>query len=194
MAWLRQTQVCARRRDQRGAVAVEAALITPLLLVLVFAIIEFGFAYKDWQGVTSAVRAGARMASAEPRVATFAQDAANQVANEGAALNMANVTSLWVYKSGVNGYPVGQSSFASCPSTTCVQFGWNSSTKAFAVASGSWASTSQNACQGDAAHDSVGVYMSVKNTSVTGMFLKNTQLTSRTVMNLEPIPLTTGCK
>ena len=47
------------------------------------ACIEFGLAFKDQLAMTSAVRAGARIASAEPRSATFATDAASQVATRG---------------------------------------------------------------------------------------------------------------
>ena len=83
----------SRRRSQQGAVAVEAAIITPLFILLVFGIIEFGMVFKDFLAVTSSVRAGARMASAEPRNLNFAQDAADQVAREGGALNMSKIKS-----------------------------------------------------------------------------------------------------
>ncbi len=47
-------------RDQRGAVAVEFALIVPVLAMLVFAIIEFGRGYNASVELTGAVREGAR--------------------------------------------------------------------------------------------------------------------------------------
>ena len=39
----------------------------PALLLLIVGLLEFGLAFKDQLAITSAVRAGARIASAEPR-------------------------------------------------------------------------------------------------------------------------------
>jgi hypothetical protein len=50
-----------RARDQRGAIAVEFALIVPLLLMLVLGIIEFGFGYHAWDATQNAAREGARL-------------------------------------------------------------------------------------------------------------------------------------
>ena len=50
-------------RDQRGAVAVEFALIMPMLCLLVFGIIEFGFMLNRDMIVGNASRDGARAAS-----------------------------------------------------------------------------------------------------------------------------------
>ena len=55
---------CGHTRHQRGAAMVEAAIVTPLLLLLVFGIIEFGFLYKDALTVGIGSRAGARVGSA----------------------------------------------------------------------------------------------------------------------------------
>ncbi|MGI9611115.1 MAG: TadE/TadG family type IV pilus assembly protein [Acidimicrobiia bacterium] len=50
-----------RRRDpERGATLVEAALVYPLLFLAIFAVVEFGFAFKDWLSVSHAAREGAR--------------------------------------------------------------------------------------------------------------------------------------
>ena len=46
--------------DQRGAVAVEFALVIPILAMVVFAIIEFGRGYNAKVELTGAVREGAR--------------------------------------------------------------------------------------------------------------------------------------
>jgi len=52
------------RRDQRGAAMVEFALVLPLVLLLTFGAIDFGFAFSDAAGIKSATRSGARIGSA----------------------------------------------------------------------------------------------------------------------------------
>ena len=55
-----------RRRahaDDRGAAAVEMALVLPLLILLVFGIIQFSIVYNRVQGLHAAAREGARAAS-----------------------------------------------------------------------------------------------------------------------------------
>jgi Flp pilus assembly protein TadG len=53
-----------RRHDERGAAMVEFALILPLVLLLTFGCIDFGFAFSDAAGIKSATRSGARIGSA----------------------------------------------------------------------------------------------------------------------------------
>jgi Flp pilus assembly protein TadG len=50
-------------REQRGASAVEFALIAPLLFMIVFAIIGFGVAFMQLQSIRGAVREGARISA-----------------------------------------------------------------------------------------------------------------------------------
>lgn len=50
-----------RRSTESGAVAVEFALVAPVLLVLILGIIDFGFAFNAKIAVTQAAREGARV-------------------------------------------------------------------------------------------------------------------------------------
>lgn len=50
-------------KDDSGAAALEFALIVPILLTLVFGMIEFGFVFQDQLALTHAAREGARLAS-----------------------------------------------------------------------------------------------------------------------------------
>ena len=50
-----------RGRRQQGTSTVEMAVVLPLLLMLVFAIGEFGVAFTRWQSLTNATREGARV-------------------------------------------------------------------------------------------------------------------------------------
>lgn len=52
-----------RVRDQRGAVAVEFALILPVLLLILFGTIEFGRVWSQYQVFQGAAREGARCAA-----------------------------------------------------------------------------------------------------------------------------------
>ena len=52
-----------RPRGDRGAAAVEFALVVPILLVVLFGIIDFGFAINRYSIVNNAAREGVREAS-----------------------------------------------------------------------------------------------------------------------------------
>lgn len=52
-----------RMRGDSGAAIVEAAIVSPVLLLFIFGIFEFGFAFRDYLSVASATRDGAREAS-----------------------------------------------------------------------------------------------------------------------------------
>lgn len=55
-----------RRRRQRGAVAVEAAIILPVLILLVFGIMDFGWMINRDTMVNNASREGAREGALNP--------------------------------------------------------------------------------------------------------------------------------
>lgn len=48
---------------ERGAVAVEFAFILPILVVLLFGIVQFGISFNRQQGIHAAAREGARLGS-----------------------------------------------------------------------------------------------------------------------------------
>ena len=50
-------------RRQDGQAHVEFAIVTPLLLMLVIGIVQFGIVFHDWITLTDATRAGARQAA-----------------------------------------------------------------------------------------------------------------------------------
>ncbi|HKY21892.1 MAG TPA: TadE/TadG family type IV pilus assembly protein [Vicinamibacterales bacterium] len=49
------------RNSERGAAMIEAAIMTPILLLLMVGIFEVGRAYETWQVLTNAAREGARI-------------------------------------------------------------------------------------------------------------------------------------
>ena len=56
-----------RGKEERGAVAVELIIILPILVVLLFGLIEFGVAMSKFQAYMSAAREGARYAAVHCR-------------------------------------------------------------------------------------------------------------------------------
>jgi Flp pilus assembly protein TadG len=72
------------RRSEAGTSVVEMASVLPLLLLLVFAIGDFGIAYTRWNSLTNAVREGARAGvvfRAPCDAATVTTDIQNTVSN-----------------------------------------------------------------------------------------------------------------
>lgn len=176
-------------RTQDGAVAVEAALIFPILILLVFGMIEFSLLLRDYVTVNSVVRSGVRVASSEPRNIDMPQDTADAIERAGSAMPKNNIDFIYVYKANNKGFPGAPNNTsidAGCPGTNCVKFVWNDAAGRFNDATpGSWNTNNINACPGEV--EAVGVYMQATHKGITGIFGTSFTVKDRAVMSFEPL-------
>ncbi len=199
-----------RRRDARGAVAVEAALVTPILMIFVFGIIEMSLLMRDHVALSSAVRVGGRTASANAgsgpggvdesggctspctpgNAPKLAQLAANAIQRAGSALPPDTINELWVYKANNQGYPGASGNTTWVCSTNCVRYTWVKSTDSFRYLSGTWGSTTINACANNNP-DSVGIYMKATHSFISGLFGSGVSIQDHSVFAFEPLPTVT---
>jgi len=174
-----------RRRNQRGAALVEAAIVFIPLCVIVFGIIEYGFVFKDSLTLSSATRAGARAASAQPQTAssTFFPFVSSATAKAATAGKFKAGDQMWIYKADANG-----AASTNC-TTDCVKYTYGASGWA-APSSFNWDTANVNACLGGSTTggniDSVGVRLELSHDAITGFF-SNLKLHERTVMKFEPV-------
>ena len=212
---MRKALIRKRARGERGAVALEAALTFPILLLILLGIIEFTFLMRDHAVVVSDTRLGARIAStgahAGPGVCptgegappcvpadvpALAQLAADSIQRAGSAMPVDQIEYLLVYKANANGYPGGDSTNTmptSCAGiASCVMFKWRDTENKFRYNSGSWISSTISACfPGNL--DRVGVALVAKHKNFTGLFGSYLTLEDHAVMNFEPLPVQ-SCK
>lgn len=185
----------------------------PLLVLLVFGIIEMAFLVRDHVVVTSDVRVGARLASTAagagpatcptgpdappctPQTApALAQLAADGIQRAGSAMPVDNIDYIMVYQANAQGYP-GADGTTSMPSSCsgvadCVMFTWNKTSNAFRYAGGVWDSASISACfPGSQLNplDRVGVYLHATHKMLTGLFGRSIGMSDRAVMDFEPL-------
>lgn len=195
-----------RARGQRGAVAVEAAFITPLVVLLLVGMLEMSLFLRDGVAVNSAVRNAARVASASagagPGVCqagsnpppctpasapAFAQAAADAVQRSGSAMPADSIKSIMVYQANTAGYPMPQGNTSLVCGTNCVTYVWDAALNRFRFGSGSWQSSTVNACVNSASQDTVGVALTARHSWVTGLFGSGVDITQRSVMRFEPL-------
>jgi Flp pilus assembly protein TadG len=77
------------RQTETGAELIEMAIVTPLLLILLFGIAEFGFVFQRYVFLTNAAAEGARVASLPGYVEADVKD---RVAAYAAASNITGVS------------------------------------------------------------------------------------------------------
>jgi len=70
---------------------VEFAIVAPILLLLVFGIIQFGITFNNYLTLTDAVRAGARQAAVSRTLADPVGAATSRVISASSDLNASNV-------------------------------------------------------------------------------------------------------
>lgn len=80
-----------RIREEQGQTMVEFALVGPLLLVIVFAVIQFGVVYNDYVTLTDATRVGARKAAVSRQEANPEVAAENAVRNSASGLDQGDL-------------------------------------------------------------------------------------------------------
>ncbi|HEX2504620.1 MAG TPA: TadE/TadG family type IV pilus assembly protein [Gaiellaceae bacterium] len=91
-----------RKRKERGQTFVEFALALPVLIVLLFGIIQFGIAFHSYITLTDATRAGARKAAVSRLVPAAERTSAVTQAVRDSAQNLdqsqltPSVSSTWV--------------------------------------------------------------------------------------------------
>lgn len=177
------------RRPEAGASAVEAAIVTPVILMMMLGILELGFFFKDSLSASEAAKAGVRMASAQPRNANYAQSAVDRVQATSGALAKGDIEQLWVYKANTSdNFPAGFSSFSTC--STCVRYSWSGS--AFVPTYSGWPATMQNACP-SGPPDRIGVYLQVRHTGFTSLVFDTVTIRQADVLRFEPVSTTSGC-
>lgn len=193
----------AQLRSDSGAAAVEFAIVSLLLITLVFGIIEFSLLLRDHVSVTSAVRTAARVASSSPgagpctpingttcpasRPPALAQAAADAVQRSGTAMPKDSIDELWIYKANAQGLPGTATTIAAATCTTnCVRYRWVDVNDRFTYQSGTWNTSQVNACIGSS--DAVGVYIKSTHRFITGLFGSTVGVFDRAVMQFEPLP------
>jgi Flp pilus assembly protein TadG len=99
------------RDDERGSALLEAALITPLVLLIMVGIFEVGRAYQTWQVLTNAAREGARAAVVPGADGTTVKELVRKYMSDGQLGSAASAT-VTVDQSAsfvVNGTSIGAS-------------------------------------------------------------------------------------
>ena len=109
---------CVRRRSQRGAAAVEFALVMPILLMLVFGAIQYGIYFWSSQGGSDAARSASRSAATTEPVACDAfrdavVDLINRYRSDGTRVTIERNTSRWPTRHGRSRQPTTSSSVTS---------------------------------------------------------------------------------
>jgi len=84
---------------------IEMALVTPLLLMLMLGIVEFGFLFQRYVVLTNAAAEGARVATLPGYQPTDGEDRAEAYALNGGVNGVVNVTAVQVTVPGSSGNP-----------------------------------------------------------------------------------------
>jgi Flp pilus assembly protein TadG len=88
-----------RIRDERGQSMTEFAVILPILVVLLFGIVQFGILFNNYVTLTDAARAGARAAAVSRQDSDPVGTATAAVRSSASDLNQSNlsvdVSSTW---------------------------------------------------------------------------------------------------
>ncbi|MDZ7577466.1 MAG: TadE/TadG family type IV pilus assembly protein [Candidatus Nanopelagicales bacterium] len=177
-------------RGDRGGVAVEFALIAPILIALLFGVIEFSLLLRDHVATTSLVRAGARTASSMPRSSDMVASTVAAMERAGSALPKNAYEELWIYRARADGAPQ-DGSFETCD-TECVRYTWDDDGQFRRSTGSDWDPETVNACPGDPEADSVGVYLRAEHKWLTGMFTDSTMVADHSVMRFEPVATLAG--
>ena len=87
-------------KDEQGQTMAEFAIVLPILVVLLFGIVQFGILFNNYVTLTDAARAGARAAAVSRQSGDPVGAATTAVRASGADLNQGslgvNVSSTWM--------------------------------------------------------------------------------------------------
>lgn len=182
------------RRGERGAALIEAAIVTPLLVMLAIGTVEVGLLFKSGVTVANTSRAGARVGSAAGR----SPDADYRVlqAVAGSSASLASVTKVVVYKSTTASGDVPAACVASSVGIAGVCNVYSAAD--FSVSQGTftgggytkddyWSAPTRNSSlSSGGGPDYLGVWVQGSHDALFNLVLVDRTVSDRTVMRLEP--------
>lgn len=184
-----------RRRvgTERGAIAVEAAIASSLLVLMFFGVLEVGQLLRTRAVMTDASREGARVAAALPREDGYQNSALAAINGVVANAEGEPIDYVVVYKADpATGDILSGEVLEDCV-IDCWRFLW--------VAGGfqqqlgaAWPADEQNACGGVGDTDWLAVYVRGHYQGISPMLTIDRSFTDRTIMRLEPIELGLPCR
>lgn len=180
---------------ERGVTLIEATLVTPIFLMLIFGVIELGLAMNDNLALSHSTRAGSRVASASGNDLFADYGILRSVARESSAIPRNQVKLVVVYKAAGIGAPpsstcqAGTAVAGECNVYTPTDF--SRAKESFGCGSGepdaSWCPQDRWVTLTSARQpDYVGVWMKIEHPWVTHMFGNTLTLTDSSVIQLEP--------
>jgi hypothetical protein len=195
-----------RLAGDEGAALVEAAFITPVFLLLLFGVVEFGGAFRDYLTLSNAVGAGTRQEAIQGANIQADWLTLQSIKKAASAFPLGDINYIVVWKANgpkdtvpaackTAGQTIGTSA---APSTgSCNRFtpsDVNSSTGPSWTCTSTdpikyWCPTTRNvqlSSNSNTGPDYLGVYISMTHKYATGFFGRSVTLTDSSVTKLEP--------
>jgi len=198
----RPDRLRARRlRGDRGAIIAEAALLTPFFVTLMFGMLEFGGAFRDYLTSSNAATAGARTAAIEGNTDDADYWILKAVYNASTAMPTGQILEIQIFKSAYNssGPPSSCTAATHCNDYTgsTLTTYLKSTTEPLAFSNtctsaspdGNWCPNTRNV-DIESTPDYIGIYLKVTHPWITGLFGSSITLTQTSVIQLEPQKLT----
>lgn len=179
------------RKRERGATLIEAAVIMPLLLLVIIAVMEYGLAFKDYLTVSYLSREGARIGALAGDDETADCAILSGLGDLATPSDLARIDYIEIYQAhqstGAQGatnrayYIPGEDPTICTAPTPSVNDGWN-------IASVGWPTTSRNTAVGTNPLDIIGVRVVLTRNWITGFgpFSGSAVVDESTITRLEP--------
>jgi Flp pilus assembly protein TadG len=196
-----------RLHGERGAIIAEAALLTPFFVTLLFGMLEFGGAFRDYLTTANASANAARQAAIQGNNQTADWYILKAIQKTSSAMPSSQIQTVVIYKAtGANDTGPTSACKTASVASTCNYYSASMIQTAFAAATAplsyqtcnagdpeaSWCPTTRSVVVTGTGPDYVGVWIKVSHPWITGMFGQSLTLTSTSVIQLEPQKLNIG--
>ncbi len=188
----------ARKRSERGAALLEVALVTPIFLLVVFGIMEFGLLFRDSLTTDNASREGARAASTRGNNADADYYVLRTVEHGLEAMGLERLQYVVVFKATGPGSTMPAACETASQAGVCNRYtaadffaelddpaGNDTGNFRCGTLDSSWCPTTRETSL-DAGTDFIGIHVQTRHDFVTGMFSGGNDLGETTILRLEP--------
>jgi hypothetical protein len=200
-----------RFRGDDGAALIEAAVVTPVFLVIILGLLDEGLLFRSYLTLVNASTVGGRTASIDPKNPVADWKALGAIQNASVALGSSGINKVVVYRASGGTDSITSPSHSSCTNASITDVpgtpgtpGCNLYTtsdlnnatipsqaanydcvnKPLTSPSRFWCPANRNATNTNA--DYAGVYVETTFTYTTKLFGSTRKLTSETIIRLEP--------